>query len=112
MSRRGFEEGSRNNALFNVGVYLKLRFGDDWEEYLDEYNQKFINPALQHKEVGQVLRNVRKTKAFYRCTQPPIYDACNKEICRGRLHGIGTGENKEPGVAIDQITQLKGEMIY
>ena len=112
LSRRGFPEGSRNNSLFNIGVYLKLRFGDDWESHLDEYNRDYINPPLDHKEVAQVLRNVRKTKAFYRCTQPPICDACNRETCRTRKFGIGTNENKEPGVTVDQITQLRGESYY
>jgi hypothetical protein len=93
-------------------VYLKLRFGDDWEDKLDEYNRKFVDPPLDHKEVGQILRNVRKVKAFYRCSQPPICDACNRETCLTRKFGIGTSENKDPGVMVDEIICLEGEEYY
>jgi hypothetical protein len=108
LSRRGFPDGVRNNSLYNTGIYLKLRYGDDWEDKLDGYNQKYMKPPLAHKEVSQVLRNVRKVRAFYRCTQPPICDVCNKEVCRTKVYGVGTSENKEPGVIVDDIKQIRG----
>ena len=38
--RQGFPEGTRNNGLFNVGVYLRKASPDDWEKKILEYNLK------------------------------------------------------------------------
>jgi len=109
LAKRRFGEGMRNNALFNVGVYLRKRFGDQgWEAKLDEYNQRFMDPPLGHKEVAQIVRNVAKKDYIYTCSQPPIVAVCNKQICLTRTYGIGQGEN-DPGVVFGQLVKINTE---
>ena len=46
LCRKGFGEGSRNNALFNLGVYARMSDGDNWEVTVQRYNMDFLKPPL------------------------------------------------------------------
>lgn len=109
LAKKGFEEGARNNALFDIGVYLRKRFGDDfWEEKLDKYNQKFLRPPLGHKEVTQVARSLKRKAYEYKCTDMPISAVCNRQICLTRKHGIGNSDG-DPGVVFGTLIKLQTE---
>ena len=51
----GFGEGSRNNALFNLGVYARMFDSDNWEALIQKYNLDYLKPSLSHSEVGAVI---------------------------------------------------------
>jgi hypothetical protein len=53
---QGFPAGTRNNGLFNIGVYLKKFDPDNWEKLLEEHNQTFMKPPLDHREVANVVK--------------------------------------------------------
>jgi hypothetical protein len=91
--RQGFPEGTRNNGLFNVGVYLRKAFPDDWETKILEYNQTVMIPPLDLKEVNIVAEQLKKKEYQYRCSDQPISGHCNKDLCRSRKHGVGGGQN-------------------
>ena len=40
----GIEKGDRSEVLLEMTRYLKLRFPDDWENKVSEYNTKFFKP--------------------------------------------------------------------
>jgi len=105
---QGFEEGGRNNALFDIGVYLRKRYGDDWEERLDEYNSTFMQPPLASKEVQQIVKHLKKKTYFYRCNEGPINAVCNKQICYTRVHGIGNPPG-DPGVIFGTLVKVDTE---
>ena len=44
--KQGFPEGTRNNGLFNVGVYLKKSNPEKWDLEIEEYNRKYVHPPL------------------------------------------------------------------
>lgn len=106
LAKRGFSEGQRNNGLFNIGVYLRNRYDDDWERQLDVYNQKFMNPPLGHKEVNGVVRALSRKKYGFKCHDQPIVSVCNRQICLGRKFGIGQGEG-DPGVVFGQLVKIQ-----
>jgi hypothetical protein len=106
LAARGFGEGGRNDALFNVAVYLRKRFPDDWADRLDGYNQQFMDPPLGHKEVAGVAKNAGKKTYEYKCNEPPIVSACNRQICLTRKCGVGTGDN-DPGVVFGPLVKLQ-----
>lgn len=94
MARNGVPEGSRNVMMFTICIYLRRRFGDDdWAEQADRYNQKFMMPALGHKELGQIIRNASKKNYEMKCDGP----LCNRQICLTKKYGVGGGED-DPGV--------------
>jgi len=89
LMRTGFPSGSRNISLFNLGVYCKKRWPDEWQDKLDDMNEKLIDPELTPGEVAQIKRNIEKKTYFYKCSDMPINAVCQRSICLTRPHGIG-----------------------
>ena len=57
---QGFPKGMRNSGLFNVGVFLRKKFPDDWEKQLEEINHKYMQPPLSAQEVLSVAKQLQK----------------------------------------------------
>ena len=91
--RQGFPQGTRNNALFNLGVYARKAHPDTWETKILEYNQATMSPPLDLREVNTVADQLKKREYYYKCSDQPICSVCNKDVCRTRKHGIGGGSN-------------------
>ena len=87
--KQGFPEGTRNNGLFNVGVYLKKAFADDWEQKIEDYNRKYVNPPLPAQEVLGLIKTLQKKEYNYRCSDEPIRSYCNRSKCLSCKHGVG-----------------------
>lgn len=106
LSTSKFPQGSRNRALFNIGVYLRKRHGDgDWETLLDKYNHDFMSPPVPHREVQQIIKNVGKKDYGFTCGEEPICGACNRQVCLTRRFGIGVDQN-DPGVVFGRLVKL------
>lgn len=108
IARGGIPEGARNNGLFDIGVYLRKRYGENWETYFDQYNQDFVSPPLGSKEVQLLTRSINKVKYEYKCGDSPINSVCNRQICLTREFGIGSGDS-DPGVAFGPLVKLNTE---
>jgi hypothetical protein len=102
LASRGFAQGSRNESLFQVGIYLRQRFQEsELEDKLDYYNLKYFQPPLRSKEVQTLLKQVSDRKNyFYRCKLPIFAEVCEEMKCRNTKHGIGKG-------ATSSISSLK-----
>ena len=79
----------RNSGLFNVGVFLRKKFPDDWERRLEEVNHQHMQPTLSSQEVLGVVKQLKKKDYFYRCNDQPIASHCNSPLCRTRKYGVG-----------------------
>ena len=88
LSKGALGEGSRNNGLFNIGVYLRKRFPEDWQEKLEEYNDDYIDPPLRPREFTTVLESLDKKTYNYKCKDSPINSVCNKTKCITCEYGI------------------------
>lgn len=91
--RQGFPEGTRNNGLFNLGVYVRKAFPDEWETKILEYNQAVMSPPLDLNEVNIVADQLKKKDYQYKCSDQPICNFCNRDLCRSRKYGVGGGAN-------------------
>ena len=89
--KQGFPEGTRNNGLFNVGVYLKQASPDKWETEIEEYNRKFVNPPLPAQEVLTLISTLKKKEYNYKCNDEPIRSYCDVQKCRTCKFGVGKG---------------------
>lgn len=90
LAAKGFPAGTRNNGLFNLGLYAQKVDPDNWEALVATYNSRFMDPALTPSEVQGVIKSLRKSKGYtYSCKQQPISSFCNKSKCRACKHGIG-----------------------
>ena len=86
---QGFPEGTRNNGLFAIGVYLKKAYPVGWEDKLMEYNQRFFGPPLGLQEIQIITKQSAKKSYRYKCKDAPLNSFCNAGLCRTRKHGIG-----------------------
>lgn len=105
LARYGFPRGSRNNSMFNLGVYAQLRWPDDWEERMDPLNSELLGDPLGHKELATIIKSLKKKEYFYTCDKPPMCNNCNKELCRQREFGVGGG-GQEPPLLPSSIQKL------
>ena len=86
---QGFPKGTRNSGLFNVGVFLRKKYPDEWELRLEKVNLEYMQPPLGAQEVLTITKQLKRKDYFYRCNDQPIASHCNSPLCRTRKHGIG-----------------------
>ena len=86
---QGFPKGTRNSGLFNVGVFLRKKYPDDWEKRLEDINIQYMQPPLGAQEVLTIGKQLQRKDYFYRCNDQPIASHCNSPLCRTRKFGIG-----------------------
>ena len=99
MASQGPITTNRNIFMFNVGVYCRLKWPDDWKRHHEEYNRLLCHPALDAGEIVDLQKSLDKNaKYFYQCDQCPLKDFCNKNICRTRPHGVGNGTSDLPEI--------------
>ena len=91
LARDKVSEGSRNNGLFDFGVYAKKAFPDKWEDKVLEYNMLYLESPLPLQEVNAVVKQLQKKDYIYRCNEAPIQPHCNKQLCLMRKFGVGNG---------------------
>lgn len=96
LAQVGYPVGTRNNGLYNIGVYLKKAFPDDWERRLEEFNHKYIQPPLVIPEVQGLIKSLHKKDYMYGCSKSPIVEHCNAALCRTRKFGVGSSAGKFP----------------
>ncbi len=98
LANLGYPKGTRNDGLYNIGVYLKKSNPDDWENQLDVLNHKYMSPALSLPEVQGVAKSLRRKDYNYTCTKQPICYHCNATLCRTRKYGVGGGQGRFPSL--------------
>lgn len=103
----GFADGTRNNGMYSVGVYLKKRFPDTWKEHVDHYNQLMAN--LPSSEIqGTIMKGLAKDKNYnYKCKESPLADFCNRRLCLKREFGVGDAGVTSAEYEITNIVRLE-----
>lgn len=97
---QGFPEGTRNNGLFNIGVFLRKARPDDWEDVIMQFNQKYMQPPLPLNELTIVVKQLKKKDYHYKCKDAPIKSHCDASVCKTRKFGIGQS------IGLPQISSL------
>lgn len=83
---------NRNEYLFSLAAYFKVKYGDDFEQKVAEANN-FLSKPLSIKELSDtVIASHKKRNYSYRCAEPPLAYFCNKKICSNRKYGLGGDE--------------------
>jgi hypothetical protein len=106
LHREGFAEGERNQGLYNVGIFLKLRYPDDWDERLHAYNEERVDPPLPEDEVRQIIRSLDGKTYVYKCSDIPIVDFCKKNLCKKQLFGIEAFRQQRIAEAMPKMSAL------
>jgi len=91
----GFPPGTRNNGLYNLGVYCRKADEDNWKPLVEEMNRKYMQPPLDADEVLAITKSLAKKAYSYKCSDQPIASHCNAALCRSRKFGVGN-QNRLP----------------
>lgn len=102
-------QGERNNVLFNLGVYARVKFESTWEDELNNFNHNFIVPPLNHREVGAIVKSLEKKNYSYTCNNTPLCNNCNRETCKSREFGIHAFQHIDVGIALDSVTKMNSQ---
>ncbi len=106
MAMSGVPEGSRNNALFAMGVYCMMKYEDGWEHELDNCNRVVMVPPLPIKDVQMIGRSLNRKEYFYPCSKPPLVNLCNKDLCRRRKFGLTELDNQDLGINLGDLVKV------
>lgn len=87
----GIPQGGQNNTAFHMGVYFKRAFPSDWQQKLEEANQKYMRPPLPSDNLAGVIRSLEKKDYEYKCKDEPMKSHCDAMLCRTRKFGVGAG---------------------
>jgi len=94
LTGRGFPPGSRNAALFSLGVFARMKFGENYSDKVFEYNTRFMGPGT-YSEVAGVIRSLNKKSYTYKCKDQPLLSVCDKEACALCKYGVQPGKDEE-----------------
>jgi hypothetical protein len=81
----------RNITLFNMAIYCKRAYPDDWKQRLGTFNALHIRLPLPSEEVTAIVRQLEKKEYFYQCGEEPLRGSCNSRLCKARRYGVGNG---------------------
>ena len=107
---QGIPEGNRNTTLFNLGVYCRRRYQDDWEPHLKELNNQYIVPPLPDSEVNQIIAHLARKEYSYTCKDKPLSGVCMKHSCLKKKYGIGPVDAQAYfGIDLKNVIRLETE---
>lgn len=95
-------KGYRNNWMFNVGVFVRLRDkDDDYAEVVREVNEAMHNPINELELENTIIKGLDKNTYFYICND--MY-RCDKNVCKKRACGISCKESS--GLSYGEMRQI------
>lgn len=99
---RNVPDSKGDTFMFNVAVYLKLKYGEEFASYLDEINQDLLEQPLSSRAVADKAKSLGKKDYFYQCKVDPLCGFCDKSLCKTKKYGIGSNS-----VSLPQFAELR-----
>jgi len=105
---RDVPRGGRNNFLFSVGVYFRMKDESaDIDNLLLKVNESLIDPIDEQRLKDTILTGLKKKSYFYLCDN---LHGCNKEVCRQQKFGIDSSVTT--GLEYGELEQFKTDPPY
>lgn len=108
MIHMGVESGARNEAMYNVVVYLKRARPESFFDEAMALNRTMFDKPLGPSEAKKVIRSASRRDYQYKCGEEPCKGLCDRKVCVTREYGISTDEAKDLDAqdALPQFTDL------
>ena len=104
MIQMGVESGSRNEAMYNVTVYLKRARPENYFSDALLLNSTMFDKPLGPAEAKKVIRSASRRDYLYKCGEDPCKSLCDRKVCVTREFGISMDEKKD----LDAQDELPG----
>lgn len=105
------QDSGRNNFLFTCAVYLKKKYGENFKEYLEEFNNRLSSPVTD-TELAQIFKSVKSNEYNYKCKDIPCRSYCDKTRCAMREYGVGKDKGHFTGIDYGKLFRMKSEEPY
>lgn len=92
MYAKGVAQGYRNEALYNIVVYLKKADPNGYPTKAAEANTSVFAKPLPRAESQRTVASAARPDCTYRCNEEPIRSLCDRETCVTRKYGISSGD--------------------
>jgi hypothetical protein len=89
----GLDSGARNEGLYNVVVYLKKAYPEDYRDRAFDVNTQAFQPPLPTVEARRTIASAARRDYKYKCDEDPIKSLCNRPVCLTRKFGIGSTDD-------------------
>lgn len=91
----GIGKGHRNEALYNVVIYMKKAFPETWRDKAFDVNARVFDFPLTHEEAKRTITSAGRREYRYKCKEEPCRSLCNSAVCVKRQFGITPDEKGE-----------------
>lgn len=92
MLARGVAQGQRNEAMYNIAVYLRKFNPETATTRAEELNQLVFDTPLPRAELKRTINSAMKPEYGYRCGEEVIKQHCDRSTCLTRGCGITNDE--------------------
>lgn len=84
----GVGKGQRNEALYQISVYSRKAFPDNYVDKAREFNTITFDPPLPRAEAERTISSASRPDYRYRCGEEPQKSVCDRDVCLKRRCGI------------------------
>lgn len=84
----GVPQGQRNEAIYNIAVYLRKVDPTTAEQRAKDANLTIFPKPLPKSELIRTINSAMRPDCAYRCGEEPIRGLCDRAACLTRKHGI------------------------
>lgn len=95
MIHSGVESGARNEAMYNVVIYLKRARPETFFDDAMALNKTIFDKPLAPSEAKKVIRSASRRDYLYKCGEEPCKSLCDRKVCVTREYGISVNEAKD-----------------
>lgn len=95
MIKSGVPHGHRNEALYNLTIYLRKAYPDDYRDRAFDMNARVFEEPLPHSEAKRTIQSASRRDYRYRCKEEPLRGMCRASTCVKRKFGISQEEKSE-----------------
>ena len=109
MITEGVTSGYRNQALYNLCVYLAKAFPSSWRDMAMELNQEIFDEPLSKEEFSKTAKSAGGKKYKYKCNEEPCKMLCagSSGICTTRKFGIIPNEAPDEDTGLPEFSDLR-----
>lgn len=107
----GVPAGTRNEAMYNITVYLKRANPNTYLDDALDINNDIFNPPLPTAEAKRTIKSASRREYKYRCGLDPIKSLCDSKVCVNREFGISKSEFEDMS-AVTMLPDFSGVVKY
>jgi hypothetical protein len=91
----GITEGSRNDFTYNLTLYMRKKFPEDFRDRIYDMNSQIFETPLPFNEIKKVVSSASRRDYRYKCSSEPCKSMCDRKACLTRKFGITQDQSDE-----------------